>query len=223
MSVMAKWILNFTMLSLVSGCWVSGPENKLAFDDLNNVKRLQGVYTNKGETGTEKNKYLSQVLWGYEVFGEVPSATGQSINAWVERVESNHAKIDRIQVIALSDNEINVSAISDDCITYERKYIYSEDFTFIKGKIYIKREGFLLSRGAGDVLVGPSYQETVLGLDEAGDGKYQDSGYFAGLVFLLFPVAGGGIEDVKFAKKDSSFVRVKCKKLIEKEKLDVKR
>ncbi len=207
-----KWVLFFIFVSLLSGCWTSGPENQLGFNRLNDLKQLKGVYINKGETGTDKEVYLSQVLWGYEVFGAVPVTTGQTKNSWIERAQAYHAKVEKIQVVPSSDTEVTVSAISKQCIAYERKYIYGEDFKFIKGKIYIKRESHLLSRGSGDVLVGPSYEETVLGVDEAGDGKYQDSGYFAGLAYLVLPFAAGGTKDVRFSREDMPFVTVKCKK-----------
>ncbi len=68
------------------------------------------------------------------------------------------------------------------------------------GRIILGRDVHLLSRGSGDVIVGPSHETVSLGLDAGGNGKFRESGSVAGLVFLFLPMAVSDTKDVKFQR-----------------------
>jgi hypothetical protein len=52
----------------------------------------------------------------------------------------------------------------------------------------------------GEPLIGPYYENNVLGIDQTGQGKYRQEGAVAGLVYALLPIALGSREDVRFVK-----------------------
>jgi hypothetical protein len=101
------------------------------------------------------------------------------------------------------DNSIFAQAIVNGCVAHEKEYIEGIDFEIINGKIVLHTEGALLSRGAGDVLVGPSAQQVTLALDVNGNGVYTNEELFAGLVFLIVPAVISNETEIRFKKQSS--------------------
>jgi len=194
---MIKAFITTLLMLPLAGCIIIGntaPKGNSDFSQTIETRQLKGVYKNSGDP----NGYLSWSIWKapyvVDIFGRnVP-----------------HKEIELIEVLS-SGNTLTVNAIKDGRIIYRQDYIQDRDFTFKDGKIVIKDESNLLSRGSGDVLVGPSYEKVEIGLDLNGNGKYKGQTYFAGLVFLLFPMAGGGSSEVKFTKLSSNITFELCK------------
>jgi len=168
-------------ISLYGCAFHSEPEDNQDFYQISRTSELAGVYKNTGDP----SGYLSEIIWGHTKLNITP--------------EVSHADIEFIEVIS-EDNSLIVKAIKNGCVIYEKPYIYGQDFKISDGKIIIHRDTFLLSRGPGDVLAGPSYEQVTLGLDTAKHGKYRRSDYAAGLVLLLFPVAFSETSDTRFER-----------------------
>jgi hypothetical protein len=166
----------------LSGCaFHSEPENNQEFYNISQLSELAGVYKNKGDP----SGYLSEIIWG-----DIKS---------IIKPEVRHEDIEFIEVSS-TEHSLIVKAIKGGCSIYEKSYIVGRDFKISDGKIVIHRDASLLTRGAGDVLVGPSYEQITLGLDAGKNGKYRNSGYAAGLVFLILPVAFSDISDTRFER-----------------------
>jgi len=163
----------------LTGCvFHSEPEGNRDFHHLSQLSELEGVYNNKGNP----NGFLSQVIWGAST-DKPPVVNDQA----VEFIEVTSAA-----------NSLKAKAIQNGCVIYERSYVLGRDFEIEDGKISIRKDISLLTRGSGDVLVGPSYEKTSLGLDLGKNGKLRNSGYSAGLAFLFLPIAMAASDDVRF-------------------------
>jgi hypothetical protein len=199
---MIKTVIALLFVVTLSGCIVVNevPKENLEFAPKADAQDFKGVYRNAGDP----NGYLSQQIWrdhGYIIdnFGK----------------KTPHKEIELVEVLSKGDT-LTVRAIKDECVIYQKDYVVGRDFTLTDGRIVLNRRFHPLSRegddgGHGDVLVGPSYEKIELGLDSKGDGKYRNQGYFAGMVFLFIPIAGGGTSDVKFTKLNSNVTYELCK------------
>ena len=150
------------------------PENNQEFQKETKLSHLAGIYYNLGDP----KGFLSEILWG----NLVPH----------EDVELVH--------VSVSGKQVVVSAIKNGCIFYTMRYVEGQDFQINDGKITLSKNMAVISRGAGDPLVGPSSYTVELGLDTEGHGKYQSREYLAGLVFWLVPVAASETRDVRFSR-----------------------
>lgn len=192
-------LITLTICLLLSGCvFKSAPENNMDFRSDIDIRDLAGVYNNAGDPPQYSHvTYLSSVLWGGNAVttnaGEIP-----------------HSDIKYIQVEALG-REVRVSAIGNQCVLITQKYIQGKEFQLSNGTLTINRDTHVLSRGVGDVLLGPSYESVELGIDTKGDGKYRRTGAFAGAVFLLVPVVATETADIRFKKEKMAFINAKCK------------
>jgi hypothetical protein len=170
------------LLIFLSGCaYHSAPKDNQEFYQLSQISELAGVYKNKGDP----SGYLSAIIWGDIKLNINP--------------EVSHADIEFIEVMP-AENSLIVKAIKSGCAIYEKPYILGKNFKISGGRIIIHRDVFLLSRGAGDVLAGPSYEQITLGLDTGKHGKYRRSDYAAGLVLLLLPIAFSETNDTRFER-----------------------
>ena len=170
------------LITLLNGCvFNSGPEGNQEFYNISHLIELEGVYKNKGEP----SDYLSATIWENAVLNENPDV--------------NHEDIELIEVSETADSLI-LKAIKNDCSIYEKTYIVGRDFKISDGKIILRRNVDLLTRGSGDVLLGPSYEKITLGLDSEKHGKYRSSAYAAGIVFMFLPIAVSGNSDVRFER-----------------------
>jgi hypothetical protein len=167
----------FAVLSIfLYGCvFNSGPENNQDYDQVTKLSELAGIYKNKGEPSL----YLSGII---QMGGDVAPKE-------IEFVE-----------VSSTEDSLVAKAIRNGCSIHERRYILGRDFKISNGKIVLHRDFILLSAGAGDVLVGPKYEQITLGIDAGGHGKFRQSGSAAGLVLLLFPFAATGARDVRFER-----------------------
>jgi hypothetical protein len=169
------------LISLNACAFHSEPKDNQEFSQITQISELAGVYKNKGDP----SGYLSGIIWN-------------NIKLII-KPEVSHEDIEYIEVSS-TENSLIVKAIKNGCAIYEKHYILGRDFKLSGGKIIIHRDASLLTRGGGDVLLGPSYEEITLGLDAAKQGKYRNSGYAAGLVFALFPIAFSDIHDTRFER-----------------------
>jgi hypothetical protein len=90
--------------------------------------------------------------------------------------------------------------IKDGCVAYEKSYVIGRDVEFEDEKLLLHQKSHVLSRGADDVLFGPSYEKAVFGLDTKKNGKLRISGYGAGLVLMLIPMASSEQTDIRFER-----------------------
>jgi hypothetical protein len=153
-----------------------GPVENQSFREVQQLTELEGVYVNKGDP----KGFLSQEIW--------PKVGNFS-----------HEAIQYIEVNAANDALI-VKAIKNDCVVYERSYLLGRDFSVVDGAISIRSESHAVTRGPGDVVVGPSFQSKTLGIDKSGNGKARDSFFMAGLVFMIFPIALSDTKEVRYLK-----------------------
>lgn len=180
-------------LLFLTGCVSFPDKGAIDFKDTNDIKQLEGVYENKGDP----KGYMSE---------RIPNFT--PLNSNKKHIEDNSIKYINVKVI---NKKVIVQAIKDECVAYERNYIYGIDFNFENGKIVIENDFNLLSRGPGDLTLGPSYFRTVIGVDSNGDGAYHNSGAIAVLVLFTVPVAAAGIDEIRFTKlaltRDTNFIQ----------------
>lgn len=199
---MTKTIIMLFFVILLSSCFVihDVPKDNVEFVKKTDPRDFKGVYRNAGDP----KGYLSQLIWR-----ENDYVVGNSGN------KTPHKEIELIEVLSMGET-LTVRAIKDECVIYQQDYVVGRDFTLADGRIILKRKFHPLSRegdggGHGDVLVGPSYEKIELGLDAKGDGKYRSQAYFAGMVFLLVPMAAWDNTDVKFVKLNSNVTYELCK------------
>jgi len=182
-SIITALIIMF--LTSLGGCvFHSGPQDKVKLTRLNGIGDLVGVYENRGDP----SGYLSRFLFGY--------ATPVDD---VERAQIEHEKIAKIQILSIEQG-IDVKAIAHDCILAQRLLLEGNELAFNDGKVVIDQEAYLLTRGAGDVVLGPSTSKTVLGIDTEGNLIWRRQDYAAGLLFVIFPMALSDISEIRFKR-----------------------
>ena len=177
------------ILIFISGCTsYSGPKESVDISTATELQNLSGLYSNSGNP----SGYLSQFIWG-----------SAPINANSYRTYLKHYKIQYIKVTP-KGNSVFVKAIVNGCVAHEKKYSQGKDFEIINGEITLHTDGELLSRGAGDPLVGPSSQQVTLALDVKGNAVYKNETVAAGLVFLIVPAAISDTTEIRFKKQSDN-------------------
>lgn len=176
--------LNASTLAIASamfltGCMSTGPAVNYDFNRIEKLSALDGVYKNKGDP----NGLLSATIWPGKTAG----------------VSLPHSDIDFVEVNS-TENTLVAKAIKNECIFHEQRYVLGQDFKIDDGNIVIVTDFRALTRGPGDVMVGPSYQKMILGIDTRGNGKSKDSFRAAGLIFMIFPIAFSGTTEIKFER-----------------------
>jgi len=152
-----KPYLALLLLVFLSGCMLSSaPDDNAEFYRVSRLSELAGVYQNQGNP----SGYLSQKIWPdiKEVFPGIKA---------VKTFDSGHEDIELIEVVP-KDNALVVRAVRNGCAVHEQSYLLGKDFDISNGKVVIHRETHLLSRGSGDVLAGPSYEDVPWGSTPAG-------------------------------------------------------
>jgi hypothetical protein len=198
---MTKTIIVLFLVMTLSGCFVLHdiPKDNVEFAPRADPRDFKGVYRNAGDP----KWYLSRLIWHKNDF--VIDLSGK---------KTPHKEIELIEILCIGDT-LTVRAIKDECVIYQQDYVVGRDFTLIDGKIVMRERFHPLSREGddshGDVLLGPSYEKIELGLDAKGDGKYRSQSYFAGMVFLLVPMAAWDTSEVKFVKLNSNVTYESCK------------
>ena len=179
MKLQASVVLLFILLN---GCaFHSGPKGNQDFYQISQMSELAGVYKNRGDPAG----FLSEIILG-------------NIKPNIDP-ETNHEDIEFIEVVS-AENSLTVRAIKGGCMIYEKPYVIERDFKIEDGRIILHRDVFLLTRGAQDVMLGPSSEQITLGLDAGKHGKWRRLDYMAGLVYLVFPVAGSITSDIRFER-----------------------
>lgn len=170
-------------LLLVMACVSKkGPVNNSDFELTNTLGDLQGIYHNKGDTGnSDYDIYLSKIIW----------PTDESLN---------HEQIDLIEVEALNNNSVMVTAESNGKMINKAQFYLGKDFSFEKGRILLNREGGVAGFKTGEPLVGFYSGKVMLGLDKKGQGKFRSSSSAVGMAYLIVPVAVKAMEDVRFER-----------------------
>jgi hypothetical protein len=174
---------------ILSGCTThSAPKDNLDFSGITTAEQFAGLYKNQGEP----KGYLSFHVFRAEKSKSLP-----------------HKDIQLIQVL-VSDETFYVNAIKDNCILYSETFILGRDFNIREGKIIVNSDFDALTRGRGDVLVGPSYEVLELGIDKEGHGKSKNSITAAGLVFLFMPIALHGLDETRFQRIEGNKLYENC-------------
>ncbi|MDZ4185858.1 MAG: hypothetical protein U1D97_12895 [Desulfuromonadales bacterium] len=177
-----KWFL--VLCILVSGCsYHSAPPDNVDFLSVESLSELEGVYRNLGERDSDSQPvYLSSLIW--------------------KSTDIAHSAVTAVEVTVRDADTLVVKALPDGSIEKEETFVRGRDFRIQQGRIQLIKRWALLNYGADDVLVGPRYEISELGLDAKRDGKFSSRGAGAGLIFLLFPFAFHGSEEVRFIRLD---------------------
>jgi hypothetical protein len=169
---------------MLSGCFATGPSNNLPFNDSANLKSLEGVYQNVGETDPKSipancpdcRRRLSEIIWPGD----------KSLD---------NKTIDAIEVRNTEEETLTVKALEKGKVKRENLFVNGRDFTFKSGRIHLKTKVFL-----ADPVIGPGWQTIEIGLDSNDNGKYREGGGAAGLGFFVIPVAVSGTDDIRFVR-----------------------
>jgi hypothetical protein len=160
------------LLIAVTGCTsIYKPEQNSPFSEALKLSELAGTYINEGDP----KHYLSDIL--------VPNSN----------IEKKAVKLVQIHS---SPEEVTVLLITNNCVALTKSYIPGQDFAVENGQVTIGSE---FSMGSS-VHFGPIYENTAIGLDADGHGKYHSKGYGTGLIYLLFPFVFYESGEVKFEK-----------------------
>src|SRR5450631_1348079 len=200
---MTKIIFAMFFGLFLSGCIIlnSAPKENLEFSQSADIQDLKGIYKNLGDPAS---LYLSELIWRDRTPSLPTDPFVKDIRGNLVReqyiidksgIMIRDSDIDFVEVIS-REKSLKINAIKGQCIVSRKEYVVGRDFTLTEGKIILRKEVHSLTRGSGDPIVGPSYEKVELGLDAKGNGKYKSQTYFAGLVFMLFPMAGGGADEV---------------------------
>jgi len=192
---MKTYLLSLTVVVLCSCVSYSGPNNQAPITTTTELQKITGLYNNAGDPGG----LLSIIIWG-----------NNPINLIKNKSSLDHYDIKFLKVTS-NKNFILVSAITSSCIAYEKRYELGIDFEIDEGKIVLFSNIDLLTRGAGDPLVGPSITETALALDVNGNVAYKQQAHAAGLIYLLVPAVISDTTEIRFTKSKTFKTYPQCK------------
>ena len=174
-------ILSFVL----GGCaFHRGPEAEVHFAQESEPQSLSGSFENEGDPSGK----LSHKFFGY-----APILTNRS------DTEITHDKIDIIQISPTAMG-ILVRAIKGECFIAEKELLLGRDFKIEEGKLIIEKDSHLLTRGAGDITVGPSTSKTMLGIDVDGHLIWKRQDYAAVLVGFMIPALISDVVEQRFAR-----------------------
>ena len=162
---------------MLTACFSTGPINNEDFVSIRKINDLNGMYKNRGDSGTEgPDIYLSKIIWPNDE-------------------DVDHKSIEIVAVRSISEVQLSVKALQDNTIVKEQIFIEGEDFNIRSGRIQLVRD----LGGVNDNIAGATYTNVDIGLDASGHGKYRRGETFAGIV-LLIPMVAHGTTDVRFIK-----------------------
>lgn len=179
-----RLLLALSVSMTLSSCFTatSAPPNSVGFRNTDAIDDLVGTYQNQGEAAPGNNRipvYLSRIIWPND----------KSIN---------HGAILFVEVILQDRKSLTLIAHSRDKIVRKEIFVVDKDFQLRSGRIHLKQKIGL--PGAQVPLVGVTHESSVLGIDEKGDGKYQQNSGATGLVYMLFPFRGETSDNVRFIR-----------------------
>jgi hypothetical protein len=175
---LAIWVAGAT-----AGCVVSRPPQNVGFGHATTLRDLEGDYVNLGEGHNGKPSiHLSEIIW--------------------PRDSLRHEAISTIEVRAPSDSILVLRAIGagGDTVRTSR-FTRGTQFELREGHVHLKSiSGAVAPDAEGSAFLGAGSETVELGIDIHGDAKYKSTMYFAGVAFLVVPVAGGGLTEVRFRR-----------------------
>lgn len=164
------------VVAVLEGCIsFHAPPESAAFEPIRNLRQLEGVYRNRGES-ERRSYYLSVVIWGDMHMGD-PDA------------------IQEVAVRVVDEKRVLVTARSDDGFLQKKIFEKGKDFEIVGGRIRVQQEFGMANEGTA----GPTYNGSELGIDTKGHGKFKSTFAFAGIV-LLIPAAIYEVDEVRFVK-----------------------
>jgi hypothetical protein len=180
--VTLRLIILLPLCILSASCLSTAPKNDAEFAVIKNISALAGIYRNKGEVGDKTPPiYLSTILW-----------PGKKLD---------HRAIETIRVKVASEKSLLVSAVSGGQIVREDEFVEGKDFRLISGQIQLVNAiKTSWAYPSGNPFIGILYDNSVLGLDEHGDGRLRSTGAMAGTAFLVIPVVIGSSENARFSR-----------------------
>ena len=131
----------------------------------------------------------------YTFFGDSPPID-DSADGEIEHDEIGFIKISVI------DQGLLVEAIKGQCIVANKVLGEGVEFDVEGGRVVIKTETHYLTRGVGDITVGPSTSKTSLGIDVEGHLIWKRQDYAAVLVGFIIPAAISDVVEVRYEKAD---------------------
>ena len=176
------------LLSLfLTGCaFHRGPDDPVQLTSVSESTGLSGVFVNHGNP-------LGKL--SYTFFGDSPRIDKSSDG------KMRHDEIDFVK-ISVIDQGLLVEAIKGQCIVANKVLRENIDFVVEGGRVVIKTETHFLTRGVGDITVGPSTSKTSLGIDVEGHLIWKRQDYAAVLVGFIIPAAISDVVEVRYEKAD---------------------
>lgn len=182
--------MSASLFMIIQGCVLTtAPDQNVGYANLTKLDAVVGCYQNIGERPSDlTDKYLSQIFWPSE--------------------DTNHEKIQHIEVSLSSKQSVFARAISDSKVIIESEFIDGQHFEFKSGKITITNKLFgSLAYPSGNPFIGAAHSSVTLGIDKVGNGKLTETGTFAGTAFIIIPVAGHVSESVRFVRVGNSCIK----------------
>jgi len=177
---MRVWWL--AVLLAVGGCVMShGPRGDLGFRASGALREFEGCYRNIADGGDRRvGPFLSFLIW--------------------TKPPVHPAEVDAVQVTAVGEQTLVVSAYAGKQVVWESLYRGGEDFEFVEG--VLKRSEMLGSAptAAGNVFLGVGHEAARFGLDPAGNARVELSTSMAGTAFLVIPIAGHSTDAYRFPR-----------------------
>jgi len=174
-----------TLFVVFSGCaYHRGPEEEVHFARVTELQAVYGIFENEGDPSGK----LSHTFFGYE-----PIQDNRS------ELDITHDEIDIIEISPI-EKGLLVKAIKGGCVVTEKELLLERDFKLEDGKLVIETDTHLLTRGAGDITVGPSTSKTMLGIDVEGNLIWKRQDYAAVLVGFVIPAFISDIVELRFAR-----------------------
>jgi len=167
---------------LVPGCFASHPRGSTGFVHATSLAQFEGVYGNAGEVKEGPPTYLSALIW--------PHATGM-----------DHRTITSIEVRASGERRLTVRARTDSTVVKEQTFVQGKDFDLHQGRLRIKHfQGLHANHNVEDPTLGYEGESVELGLDRKGQGKSRQTTDFAGVVYLVMPIALRMTDEARFLR-----------------------
>ena len=181
---MNKFTLTIIFAAFITSCaFTTKPNEDSGFSEAKSLTQFEGCYQNC--SGTSDGSAL----------------TCLSGKIWPKAFDSESLP-DEILVETTSSSELTVTAFNKSREVKKSLFKEREHFTFAQGRIELKRE--YIASGAtkpGNVFIGVGTGKTLLGLDEEGQGRVQQSTSFSGTGFLVIPITASNTDISKIKRK----------------------
>ena len=96
---------------------------------------------------------------------------------------------------------LRVTALSTGEAIKDGVFVEGKDFHLASGRVNVRSESVVsFAYPAGNAFIGVAHESQVLGVDERGDARMQETTTFAGTAFLVIPVAGNTRDAFRFPR-----------------------